>query len=222
MGTGLAGLKFAKAVSFLLIKHLAILDLCLNISSNFSLTLLTRLHLVRLVLAEHLLEVLFLLTTLLLLEITLDFHLVFKAIHKIDFSLEGLSVLPFPALLLIFQLTVTAFFLLHDFLTMSSSFLLLTLTQQCDMLGLESLVGAALLKFSSLTLLLLHELLVELAANKLAALLLTHHRLLLLLVMQQCVELLNGGPLVLLREFRKDFGLGGNARSDRLLICRAP
>lgn len=65
------------------------------------------------------------------------------------------------------------------------------------MLGLESLVHAALFHLTSLALFLLAHLLVELASDQLAALLLAHDGLLLLLVVKQSIKLLNGSPFVL-------------------------
>ena len=91
----------------------------MNVSFDIGLTLVTSRHLVSLVLAEHLLEVLFLLSTLFLLKGSLHFHLVLKSVYEVNLLSE--SILVFSALsgLLFAELAVTALFLLCDLLTLS-------------------------------------------------------------------------------------------------------
>jgi len=55
LSAGLTGFELVKTVRLLLIKHLAVFDLCKNISAYIGLTLLARVLLVGLVLVEHLL-----------------------------------------------------------------------------------------------------------------------------------------------------------------------
>ena len=213
-----ARLKLAEAISLLLVEHLSILNLSLNISSDLSLAVCLSLLLVGLVLAKHFLQVLLLLTTFLLLEVTLHLHLLLETVDELDLSLESLLIFVALAFLLITKLPVATFLLLHDLFAMRRSLLLLALTEQLDVFGLKSLVHAALLHFTGLALFLFAHLLVELASDQLASLLLAHDGLLLLLVMKQGVELLNGCPLVLLGKLRVNLGLSSGTGSNRHLI----
>ena len=222
LGARLPSSELTESVVLLLVQHLAVLVLRLDISANLGFALLIGRLFISLVLAQHLLEVLFLLATLLLLEGTLHLHLLLKTIDKVDLSLElFLVLLPLTELLLL-ELAVAALLLLHDLLVLRLHLLLLALTEQLHVLGLESLVHAALLKLVALTLFLLLELLVELLTDQSAALLLTHHGLLLFLVVKERVELLDGRPLVLFGQLRVHLGASCLARGDAQLVgCSA-
>ena len=81
LGTSLTGTELSQAVIFLLVKHLAILDLGFNIGTDFCLAVFCSLRFVGLIFAKHLLEVLLFLLTLLLLKLTLHFHFFLKTVH---------------------------------------------------------------------------------------------------------------------------------------------
>jgi len=165
LGAGLTRLELAETISLLLVKHLSIFNLSHDVGADLSLTIIVRLSFVGLVLSEHLLEILLLLTALLLLQRTLHLHFILKAIDEVNFSLEDLLIFPSLALLLVVELAVTALLLLHDLLAMLSHFLLFTLTEEHDVLRLECFIGTAFFELASSTLLLLLELLIKLTAN---------------------------------------------------------
>ena len=210
LGAGLTSTELSQAVTFLLVEHLAILDLGFDIGANFFLAFFCSLCFVGLVLTEHLLEVLLFLSALLLLELTLHFHFFLKSVHKVNLSLKSFLVLLALPLLFFTELAITTLLLLLDFLVLGLDLLLLTLTKESNVLFLEGFVHATLIHLRVFAILLLLHLLVELLSNQSTALLLTEHCLLLLLVVKQSVEFLNGGPLVLLSELRVDFRLAVN------------
>jgi len=125
---------------------------------------------------------------------------------------------PFAGFLLS-ELAVPTLFLLLDLILLGSQLFLLSLAKELDVLLLESLVHATLAHLTGLTIFLLLKLFVQLCADQSAALLLTEHCLLLLLVVEQGVELLDGGPFVLLCQLRVDFCTAVSlTRSDAVLI----
>ena len=79
------------------------------------------------------------------------------------------------------------------------------------MLLSERLIHTSLVLLAFLAFFLLLHLLVKLLSDQSASLLLTGHSLLLFLVVKERVELLNGGPLILLGQLRIHFCSGGNA-----------
>lgn len=120
----------------------------------------------------------------------------------------SLFLLNLTTLLLIKELPVSAdLFLLNAFFELSCLFDFL-LIEQLDVLVLEVLVHASLLNFSALSRILLLQLLVQLLLDQSLSFAITQDRLLLLLVVKQGVELLDGGPLILLLNLRVYFGLG--------------
>lgn len=101
LSAGLARTELTQAVSLLLVKHLAILVLSLNISLDLSLAIIVRFHLIRLILAQHLLQVFFFLTAFLLLKLALHFHFLLKSIDQVDLLAERILVLVSLAILLL-------------------------------------------------------------------------------------------------------------------------
>ena len=219
LGTSLSGTELTQTVRLLLVKHLAVFKLSLNISLDLGLSLVVGRQLVSLVLAQHLLEVIFFLATLLLLQLTLHIHLLLQAVNQFDFLAERILVLVPLARLFFTQLSVSALLLLCDLFALGCQLFLLADAEEFDMLLLERLVHAPLLHFVVLTLTLLRHLLIKLIPYQSSALLLSQHRLLLLFVMQQRVELLNGGPLVFLGQLRINLGTAvGLTRCNAVLI----
>ena len=79
------------------------------------------------------------------------------------------------------------------------------------MLLSERLIHTSLVLLAFLAFFLLLHLFVKLLSDQSASLLHTGHSLLLFLVVKERVELLNGGPLILLGQLRIHFCSGGNA-----------
>ena len=128
---------------------------------------------------------------------------------KLNFLRE--LVLGFLALssFLIMQLAVSAFLFSADFLFLSMSLFDFTLAKKFNMLLLKLLVHTTLCHLLMLAVLLLLDLSIEFVLDQLAALLFSHHSLFLFFVVQQCVEFLNGNPLIVLSKFRENLRLGG-------------
>ena len=119
----------------------------------------------------------------------------------------SLLLFDLAAELLIMKLFVTADLLLHNALFEGSSLLDLLLLEQLDVLVLEVLVHASLLDLGILSRVLLLQLLVQLLLDESLSFAVTQDSLLLLLIVKQGIELLDGGPLVLLLDLRVDLSL---------------
>ncbi len=134
LGASFTSAELSQTVLFLLVKHLAVLVLCLDICANLSFALFISGLLISLVLRKHFLEILLFLTTLLLLKGALHFHLLLQTGDKVDLSLELFLMLSPLASFLFLELAVAALLLLHNFLVLSSQFLLLALAEKLDVL----------------------------------------------------------------------------------------
>jgi len=119
LGASLAGAELTKTVSFLFVEHLTVFKLSLHIGTDILHTLVSSLKFVGFVLAEHLLKVLLLLTTLFLLKCALHLHFLLKTVNKLNLSSEFLLIILAFAEFLFLQLPIAAFFLLFDLLPLS-------------------------------------------------------------------------------------------------------
>lgn len=115
------------------------------------------------------------------------------------------------AFLLVLKLAIPAFLFSANFFGLGVCFFDLALTEELYVFFLELFVHAALGQLLLLSIFLLLDLSIKFIFDQLAALLLSDHGLFLFLVVQQSVELLNGGPFVILSQLRVDFSLGSLA-----------
>lgn len=93
MGARLSSTELSQSVRLLLVKHLPVLELGLNVGLDIGLSRLVGRLLVCLILAKHLLEIFFFLSTLLLLKLTLHLHFLLQAVNQVDLLSERILVL---------------------------------------------------------------------------------------------------------------------------------
>jgi len=154
--------------------------------------------LVSVILVQHLLEVIALLVPLVLLQGPLLIHLILQALDCLQFLCHLLFVLPPFSSLLILELQITRILIVHNLLMGLLILLLFSFLQEFVVLLSHLIIEPTLIFFVLHLHLLLLDLFVQLLANQALSLLFAQNCLLLLLKVEECVELLDCRPLVVL------------------------
>ena len=198
----LSGSDLIESILLLLVKHPSVCFL----GSYILLALLLFLDLghllVLLVLQEHLLEVLLLLSLFLILYDSFILHFLLESLEPGDLSLQVLSGFLASLVLHLLELCVTRNLLLQKLLLDGSGLLLLALLQQLQVSLLGLIVLLVLLDLSQSLGFFGLFLAVELKLHEPPPLSFSGSSLFLLLVVEKSIELLNGSPLVFLLEIR--------------------
>lgn len=143
------------AIFLLLVEHSGVFFLHADVISTFTLLLFTVYQLVLGVLFLHLLEVFFLLASLLLLDSALLLHLVLEPLDRLDLLLEVLSGFVAALHLVLRDLSFALLFLQSNLLMHLLLLLLLTLVHQLEMRHLHPVVLLGLFPLSDFLCLLL-------------------------------------------------------------------